>query len=219
MSKQRGMKYDGSIDKYPIKKGDVYELGNGSKISVADITEGIPQFLKEADCVFIGPAGSKGVLKSYYTKADLDCPVQSFDEFIIHIKNAIREINPERLFVECFMRNKQQLLKMVEELFPCVRVYNSTYYHSKKNQCWILQGTKNEEDWKLDGVDEWDAVFNICENVPFKSISDFFMGQGLVAQAAYKNGKIFYGSDMNRNRLAVAINKVAEMGGEWNINK
>ena len=45
------------------------------------------------------------------------------------------------------------------------------------------------------------------------------MGQGLVAQAAYKNGKIFYGSDMNRNRLAVAINKVAEMGGEWNINK
>ena len=108
---------------------------------------------------------------------------------------------------------------MVEELFPCVRVYNSTYYHSKKNQCWILQGTKNEEDWKLDGADEWDAVFNICENVPFKSISDFFMGQGLVAQAAYKNGKIFYGSDINRNRLAVAINKVAEMGGEWNINK
>ena len=50
-------------------------------------------------------------------------------------------------------------------------------------------------------------------------IRSFFMGQGLVAQAAYAAGKVFYGSDMNRNRLAVAISKVAKRGGEWTVTK
>lgn len=216
---QKGLRYDGSIDTYPISEGEIYSLPNGSKISIADITRGIPQYEKQADCIFIDPAGNKGVLKSYYTKAELECPVQSFDEFVTHIKRCIEEINPERLFVECFPRNKNQLLPMVEELFPCVKIYNSSYYHNKKNVCWILQGTKQEEDWKLEGVDEWDAVFKICQNVPFNAITDFFMGQGLVAEAAYKAGRLFYGSDMNRNRLAVAISRVAKNGGQWSVLK
>lgn len=217
--KQKGMKYDGSIDQYPIADGEVYSLPNGSKITIADITNGIPKFGKQADCVFIDPAGNKGVLKSYYTKADLECPVQSFDEFITHIKRCIQEINPERLFVECFPRNKNQIIPMVESLFPHVKVYNSTYYHNAKNICWIVQGTKKPEDWGLEGIDEWDAVFKICKDVPFTSITDFFLGRGLVAEAAYDAGKVFYGSDMNRNRLAVAISRVAKRGGEWLVTR
>lgn len=68
-------------------------------------------------------------------------------------------------------------------------------------------------------MDEWDAVFKICKDVPFKSITDFFMGQGLVAEAAFNAGKPFFGSDMNKNRLAVAISRVAKRGGEWTITK
>lgn len=217
--KQKGMKYDGSIDKYPIAEGEVYSLPNGSKISIADITNGLPDFAKQADCVFIDPAGNKGVLKSYYTKADLECSVQSFDEFVTHIKRCIQEINPERLFVECFPRNKNQIIPMVESLFPYVKVYNSMYYHNAKNTCWIVQGTKQPEDWGLEGIDEWDAVFKLCKDVPFTSIADFFLGRGLVAEAAYDAGKVFYGSDMNRNRLAVAISRVAKRGGEWSVTR
>lgn len=216
---QKGMTYDGSIEQYPITKGEVYSLPNGSKITIADITEGIPQYAKQADCVFIDPAGNKGVLKSYYTKAELECPVQNFDEFVTHIKRCIEEITPDRLFVECFPRNKNQIVPMVEALFPCVKVYNSMYYHNPKNTCWIVQGTKQQEDWGLEGIDEWDAVFKLCKDVPFTSITDFFMGRGLVAEAAYDAGKVFYGSDMNRNRLAVAINRVAKRGGQWSISK
>lgn len=219
LGSQKGLKYDGSIEKYPIVDREVYSLPNGSKISIADITRGIPEYLKQADCVFIDPAGNKGVLKAYYTKAELECPVQSFDEFVAYIKRCIEEINPERLFVECFPRNQKQIIHMVESLFPCVKVYNSSYYHDKKNVCWIVQGTKQQEDWGLEGVDEWDAVFKICHDVPFTSISDFFMGRGLVAEAAYKANKPFYGSDMNRNRLAVAISRVAKRGGEWTVSK
>ena len=108
---------------------------------------------------------------------------------------------------------------MVESLFPHVKIYENTYYHKPDCKCWIIQGTKQEEDWGLQGMDEWDAVFKICKDVPFSSITDFFMGQGLVAQAAYTAGKVFYGSDMNRNRLAVAISKVAKRGGEWTVTK
>ena len=217
--KQKGLRYDGSIDKYPITEGEVYCLDNGSKITIADITLELPEFSEKADCVFIDPAGNKGVLKAYYTKAEKECPVQSFDEFVTHIKKCIEQIKPDRIFVECFARNKTQIIKMVESLFPCVKIYNNTYYHSPKNACWIVQGTKQPEDWKLEGMDEWEAVFKICEDVPFKAITDFFLGQGLVAEAAFNAGKVFYGSDMNRNRLAVAINRIAKRGGDWTINK
>ena len=211
------MKYDGSIDRYPISEGEIYELENGSKIQIADITKGIPMFLKEADCIFIDPAGSKGVLKSYYTKADKVCPVSTFDEFVEHIKRCITEISPTRLFVECFMRNRVQLEAMVRSLFPCVEVYDSMYYHKPENKAWIIQGTKTPEKYDFDGMDEWDIVFKLCKEVPFERIADFFMGQGLVAEAAFDAGKPFFGSDMNRNRLAVAISRVAKKGGKWTV--
>lgn len=217
--KQRGLRYDGSIDKYPITEGEVYSLDNGSKITIADITLELPEFSKNADCVFIDSAGNKGVLKAYYTKAEKTCPVDNFDEFVAHIKHCVEQINPDRLFVECFFSNKKQLVPMVESLFPHVKIYENTYYHKPSCKCWIIQGTKQEEDWGLQGMDEWDAVFKICKDVPFNAITDFFMGQGLVAQAAFKAGKIFYGSDMNRNRLAVAISRVAKRGGEWTVTK
>ena len=215
--KQRGMKYDGSIEEYPISEGQVYELQDGSKIQIADITKGIPSFLRQADCIFIDPAGSKGVLKSYYTKADMECPVQSFDEFVGHIKRCIGEISPSRLFVECFMRNRESLEAMVRSMFPYVHVYDSMYYHKPENKAWILQGTMQPETYAFDGMDEWDIVYKMCKEVPFQSIGDFFMGQGLVAEAAYSAGKTFYGSDMNRNRLAVAISRVAKKGGVWTV--
>lgn len=84
MTSQKGLRYDGSIEKYPITEGEIYSLGNGSKITIADITLGLPEFSKNADCVFIDPAGSKGVLKAYYTKAEKQCPVDNFDEFVAH---------------------------------------------------------------------------------------------------------------------------------------
>lgn len=212
------MKYDGSIDNYPINDGEVYELSNGSKLQIADITIGIPSFMKQADCLFIDPAGSKGVLKSYYTKADKECPVQTFDEFVTHIQRCVKEIAPTRIFVECFMRNREQLQSMVSNLFPCVEVYDATYYHKKENKAWIIQGTMVPEKYDFNGMDEWDIVFKLCKEVPFTSIADFFMGQGLVAEAAFDAGKPFFGSDMNRNRLAVAISRVAKRGGKWIVN-
>lgn len=147
MTSQKGLRYDGSIDKYPITEGEIYSLGNGSKITIADITLGLPEFSKNADCVFIDPAGSKGVLKAYYTKAEKQCPVDNFDEFVAHIKRCIEQINPDRLFVECFYRNKKQLVPMVESLFPHVKIYENTYYHKPDCKCWIIQGTKQAEDW------------------------------------------------------------------------
>lgn len=45
--KQKGLRYDGSIDKYPITEGETYKLDNGSKITIADITLGLPEFSKK----------------------------------------------------------------------------------------------------------------------------------------------------------------------------
>ncbi len=151
--KQRGLRYDGSIDKYPITEGEIYCLGNGSKITIADITLGLPEFSKDADCIFIDPAGSKGVLKAYYTKADKACPVDNFDEFVAYIKRCIEQVNPDRLFVESFYRNKNQLLPMVESLFSVREGLREHLLPQARLQ--VLDYPRLQARGRLGGCREW----------------------------------------------------------------
>ena len=45
------------------------------------------------------------------------------------------------------------------------------------------------------------------------------MGRGLTATTAYALGKRFVGTELNPRRLAVAIDKVAQLGGDWCITQ
>lgn len=210
--------YGNKIKDFPIDVGDVYRLPDGSALSLFDIVTGgsLPDYFKGADCIFIDPPGNTGCVKSYYKKAGIDCPVQNFTDLAEVIKRRIAEINPERIFVEAFAQNQKYLLNIVQTLFPCVKVYNATYYHKPDCKCTIIQGTQEEEDYGFEGMDEWDVVYKLCRDVKFNCIADFFMGQGLVAEAAFTAGKKFVGSDMNPNRLAVGISIVDKIGGKWN---
>ena len=52
MSNENKWEYDGSIKKYPIAPGEVWEQ-EGNKVAINDIFDGLPAFMKEADLVFI----------------------------------------------------------------------------------------------------------------------------------------------------------------------
>lgn len=214
----RGNEYDGSIHKYPIKQGEVWCLENGSCVAIGDITKGIHDFMCQADCVFIDPPCSKGNLKSFYTKADVPYFDGDYVEFAQHIFNAIDRISPKIVFVEVFRSNKEIIARELAKRYKFIHENNCTYYHNSKNTCWILQASNSKKVYDLEGIDEWNAVFEICKSVPFQCIGDFCIGRGLVAMAACKYGKKFVGQELNDKRLAVCISEIAKKGGKWSIS-
>lgn len=214
----RGNEYDGSVHKYPIKQGEVWRLKNGSSVAIGDITKGIHYFMCQADCIFIDPPCSNGNLKTFYTKADIPYFDGDYLEFTKYIFNAIDRISPNIVFVEVFNSNREIIAEELTKRFKFVHKNKCTYYHNSKNICWILQASNSKKVYNLDGIDEWNAVFEICENVPFQCIGDFCIGRGLVARAAYKYGKKFVGQELNDKRLAVCISEIAKKGEEWSIS-
>ena len=53
------------------------------------------------------------------------------------------------------------------------------------------------------------------QNEVCNTVADLCTGQGLTAVAAYKLGKRFLGTELNPRRLAVAIDKVNKLGGQY----
>lgn len=204
MDFEYGMKYKGLN-----MEGEIH-IGNGI-LKVQDITKDFPEFMKEADCVFVDFPGGQSPLNSYYTKANIDYRIE-FGEFLEIAFKRIKEINPKYLFVETFKRNHSAVLEEVKKIYPCVKVYNSTYYHRGDYKCFIIQGTYEEMDIGIEGMDEEDAVPVICEKVPFECIGDICMGQGLVGRSAYKNHKRFVGTELNYKRLAVLVDWLVKEG-------
>lgn len=179
----------------------------GGIVKVHDIFDSTPEFMKEADCVFVDPPCSLGNLRSFYTKAEERMRTAEYGRFADRLFEVIDEIGPKRLFVEAFASNREDFEKRIRERFPCVRLYDSSYYHRPANRCWIIQGTAEPEDWRL-SVDEEDAIAKICRWVPFDCIADPCMGRGLVGLHAFRNGRRFVGTELNPKRLAVLLDRI-----------
>lgn len=190
----------------------IIEVGGG-KLKVHDIFEPLPEFMKEADCIFCDPPCSLGNINSFYTKADRVDWQMSFMPFAERLFECIDEINPKILFLEIFKSNYDLFLAEVKSRYKYVKILNSTYYHNQKNKCWVFAAS-NEPLPKIvetfEGLDEENIVEKICQNIPFNCIGDLCMGMGVVGWNAFKNGKKFVGTELNKKRLAVLVDKIKQ---------
>ena len=59
--------YGDAYLKYPIPE-EGYEFDNGSIVKVHDIFQPIPNFMKQADLLFIDPPWNLGNINTFYTK-------------------------------------------------------------------------------------------------------------------------------------------------------
>lgn len=208
-------KYDGSIEKYPIKPGEIWEK-DGNRVALNDIFDGLPSFMKEADLVFIDPPWNLGNVNSFVTKAGRDDYKEDFMPFYKKVFQRLAEINPPTAYIEVGKEYLAEFMLEAKKLYKYVTCYNSTYYHKKENICYVIRASRKAKKPKLDGMDEEDIIKWICENESYSCIGDFVMGRGLVGFYAYKAGKKFVGCELNPNRLAVLLNRI---GGEWNVSK
>lgn len=207
-------RYGNSWEKYPIKEGEIWcDDLTGSIVSVFDITKGFPEYMHTADMIYCDPPWNLGNVNFFYTKAGRSDYKNHFSDFygalFFHIKRL------ETLV--CYLEIGKQYLDIFREqlnnIYPIVQEWQITYYH--KNPCWLLRGSHDLQRFDFTGMDDADTPYFAIRYEPCKQVADFCTGQGLTAIAAYKHERIFLGTELNPRRLAVAIDRVNKLGGNY----
>lgn len=199
--------YGKYADKYDMH--GVIEIGTGT-VKVHNIFDPLPDFMKEANLVFCDPPCSLGNINSFYTKAGRSDYQKSYMPFAMRLWEVIGEIAPNTVVMELFKSNKELMETEAKRRYEYVDVYNSTYYHNKDNKCYIMvcRNYQTEIPYPIEGMDEQDVIEWICKNVEYDCIADPCMGRGLVGFYANKYGKKFVGTELNKNRLAVLLERI-----------
>lgn len=182
-------------------------IGTGV-VKVNDIFDKMPDFMKDADCLFIDPPCNSSNYKSFYTKAEKSVRgnIELFNQRLFDL---IVEINPEHLFIEAFKSNKENIINMLSINGFIIKEFPSYYYGNKSNKCWILYGSKTENsDINIPYIDEEKVIEHICKTLNFRCIGDLCMGKGLVGFYANKYNKKFVGTELNKKRLACLIEHI-----------
>lgn len=200
--------YGGVYKKYDIVDGEIYKIKDKGEVMVHDLTKGLPEFMKKADVIFVDPPWNKGNLSTFYTKADKNYRLDSYEFFYQELFKSIKEIEADICFVEIGKQYLSLFIEEMKKIYKHVIFYNSSYYHRKDSFCYIVQGSKKRVNYKLDGIDEEDIIAWICKNIDYNCIADLCMGQGLVGYHSYINGKNFVGTELNKKRLGVTIDRI-----------
>lgn len=207
------MKYNYHDDylKYPIGP-EPYSFDDGSTIQVHNIMDETPEFMKQADLMFVDPPWNKGNLTCFYTKAERDDYLSSYEQFFNRLLEVIKEINPETLYLEVGKEYLAEYLIALKKMYKHVTFYNSMYYHNPQNMCYVIRCSKSSRKpkEKLDGMDEEDIIKWVTANESYKCIADCCIGQGLVGYYANQAGHKFVGTELNHKRLSVLIRRIKE---------
>ena len=203
--------YGDAYKRHPIDGHVTFECG--SILKVHNIFDPFPEFMRQADLVFVDPPWNLGNLNTFYTKAERDDRQRSFEVFYKRLFECIADIAPRTCYVEVGKEYLPEFIMQMRQIYKAVTFYNSTYYHKGANLCYIIRGSAKRKKLPLDYMDEERIIEWVCANEDYTCIGDLCMGQGLVAINAYKNGKRFVGTELNHKRLSVAMEKIIQLGG------
>lgn len=208
-------RYDGSIDRFPLKPGELWTCQHGS-LMVNDLYDGLPAFMRAADCVFVDPPWNAGNENSFRTKAGLAHNPAGFTRFLDMLFSRLDAIAPETCFVEIGKQNVAMVEERLAARFAHLTRYPSTYY--RKHPCFVVRAAQTPPAIDYSDLDEADIIARICAEEPFSMIADPCMGRGLVGFNAFRRQRQFRGTELNPARLAVLVNKIHAIGGEWYVD-
>lgn len=200
--------YDGLYKKYPMDKE--LHIGHGI-VKVHDIFKPLPEYMKGADFILTDPPYNKSALSSFYTKAGIDKKPESFDGFILRFFEVVDEIAPKYICIEAGIPQTNMFIELLEKRYKNIFVAESYYYGNKKNKCNMIFATNFEIPdcvKKMPFFDEEKAIEYLCNSIDYSCVCDPFMGLGLVAFYANRAGKKFVGTELNKYRLAVCVERV-----------
>lgn len=208
-------KYGDSWEKFPIDAGEIWQSGQ-SKIAVLDIRNPLPAFMQDADMIYCDPPWSKGNANSFVTKAGQDTYVSDFKDFMDALFERIAWINPEVCYLEIGKQHVEDFKENLGKIFSIVQAWEITYY--KKKPCYLIRGGTKATRSGFSGMDEENTPQATIEIENPNCVADLCTGRGLTLLAAHANGKQFVGTELNKRRLAVAIDKADKLGVHYEKN-
>lgn len=204
------MSYGKSWERYPIEEGQVWtDAKSGSKVSVADITKSLPSYMLEADMIYTDSPWSLGNVNMFNSKAGRDY-MNHFSEFYIPLLEHIKNINPKVCFLEIGKQELDTYLNLLKSAFKHVQVWGITYYGDK--ECFLIRGGNHRTCHDYSGKDDKDTPLLAVRNEMPKCVADFCTGRGLTALAAHSCGVRFVGTELNKRKLAVCIDRCNNKG-------
>jgi hypothetical protein len=199
--------YNDAYKRYPLTE-QPYIFPDGSIVQVHDIFDPLPEFMKQADILFVDPPWNLSNINTFYMKADKAERIDEYGKFYKRLFDCIEEINPHTCYVEIGKEHLADFVLEMRSLFKYVTFYNSFYYHDKNKICYVVRGSMKFKKPKLDYMDEEDIIEWVCKNEDYTCIGDLCMGRGLVGVNAYKNKKRFVGTELNHKRLSVLVERI-----------
>ncbi len=210
-------KYGDSWERFPIEPGELWqERKTGSLVMVYDLFDGVPDHMFEANMVYCDPPWNTGNINSFYTKAGIQ-KTRDFRAFADLLFDAIKTINPKVCYLEIGKQNLQLFEDLLGRIYRYSQTWPVTYY--RKNRSYLLRGCHTYPTagnyTNMDDMDTPAKAIRLEEDCT--CVGDLCMGRGLTGIEAYKQSKRFVGTELNKRRLAVLIDKIAKLGGEWDV--
>ncbi len=211
---QMKYRYGNSWEKYPILNGEIWrERQTNSAVSVYDITTGIPHWMKLAEMIYCDPPWNLGNLNTFYTKAGRDDYKDRFSDFYNSLFLCIADVSASACYLEIGKQNLPVFKTALKSIYPVVQVWPIFYY--RKNPCFLLRGGHTLQSFDFTSLDDAKIPEQAILAESATVVADFCTGQGLTAVAAYRHKKTFLGTELNARRLAVAIDRVNKLGGQY----
>jgi hypothetical protein len=170
---KQAWKYDGSIERWPIKPGQLWDCGLG-RVMVGDLYGGLPDFMTAADCVFVDPPYNAALENGFRAKAGLPHNPDGFGRFLETLFARIGEIAPQTCFVEIGRQHVEEVTARLKARFAKVEVYPATCY--KRSPCFVVRGGTEPSAVAYAGLDEQDIITLICQRESFTMIADLCIG-------------------------------------------
>lgn len=204
------MSYGKSWEKFPINQNEIWVYKkNKSKLSVCDITKNIPEYMSDIEMLYCDPPWSLGNVNMFNTKAGRE-KMTGFSQFYKHLFKHIESINPIVTYLEIGKKNLQIYINELYKLYENVQYWEITYY--KTNPCYLIRGSDKKTNYDYTMLDDADTPFAAIKNENLNTIGDFCTGRGITAIATHKLDKVFYGTEMNKRKLAVCIERCSKIG-------
>jgi hypothetical protein len=207
--------YDGSITRFPVQPGQLWQCERG-QVMACDLYDGLPPFMRAADCIFTDPPYNAALENGFRTKAGKARNATGFASFLDMLFGHIGQIAPHTCFIETGGEQVDRIAGRLCLLYPHVETYPATYY--RRHPCFVVRAGHNESAHDYAGLDEQDICTEICRRENFKTIADLCMGRGLTGRAAWAAGRQFLGTELNPARLAVLINHLHGKGAVWHVD-
>lgn len=203
--------YGDAWEQFPIQPGEVWGLDNGSRVAVHDIFEPLPEFMRQADLLFVDPPWNQGNLTAFYTKAKRT-DYQRFEAFTEVLFERLAAVKAQTCYIEIGNQFVAAWSERLAQFYPVSQRWPVVYY--RKHPTNIIRGGQAAIAADFTGVDEARAITQVAQIEDYQIMGDLCMGQGLVGLAAHAAGKPFVGTELNPRRLAVLLQKLARLGAQ-----